>query len=319
MVSRRAARTLLVLGLILIAAGAGAIAYGTALPGASETAPIPAGWIYYNEVHWAFLAGGTIRGTFQEVNNTPVNVLVYSDADYNAFTSGSNLTALYNVTAPSGTIAMSLPGFNTYHVVFQHAPGYENISQTVTVDLAATGSDPSFTIGGIGAIGIGALFVAVFVRRSRQPDTSAGPLPSRATIQMPPPSAPDTSTSTAGMYRVPPPLPGDDESPPGYPSASPAAAPVSSSTPQGVVGTVVVTVENASGADTTLDLVVNGAPVTSMTVPAGQSSSVTVSARLSSPFGSTVTVEAVLPGGRRARQAVFVGAKGTAPVTLRIG
>ena len=102
--------------------------------------------------------------------------------------------------------------------------------------------------------------------------------------------------------------------PPAAPAARPAAGDAAAP-----VGTVLVTVENHAGTDTTLDLVVNGAAVTSMTVPAGGSRQVSVAAKLSSPFGSTVTVEAVLAGGRRARQAVFVGARGTAPVTLRIG
>ena len=80
-----------------------------------------------------------------------------------------------------------------------------------------------------------------------------------------------------------------------------------------------MTVVNRSAADVTLDLVVNGAPVPSMTLPAGGSRQLSVSAKLSSVFGSTVTVEAAMANGRRARQAVFVGAGGTAPVSLQIG
>ncbi len=315
MPSHRTLRLLLILGLILAIAGVAALAYSTQLPEQAGVAPIPAGWEFYNEVHWAFLDGGTIQGTFQEANNTPVNVLVYNDADYNAFVNTDNRTPIVNVTEASGTISLSVSGFDTYHVVFQHPPGYENVSQNVTVDFTATGMDPTFAVGGIAVIAIGGLLVAYSVLRSRRTATAGGPLPSRATIPMPPPTGPDMSTGS-GTYRVPPPLPGDAAGAAGLPVSQAAAA----STPsQESVGTVVVTVVNGSGADAAFDLVVNGAAVTSMNVPAGQTQTLSVSARLSSPFGSTVTVEAVMAGGGRTRQAVFVGAKGSAPVTLRIG
>lgn len=327
MASRRTARILLVLGVILILAGIGAVVYGSTPSSLNETDRIPAGWQYFNQFQWGILAGGTVQGTWQSVNNSPVQVFVYSDADYNAFVNGANLTGLFNVTAASGTISLSVPGFGTYHVVIQHAAGYEDVDQNVTVVLTTTGSDPTFTIGGIAAAVVGGAFLAYAVKRRRAREAPAGTLPSRATIQAPPPG-PDTSAGGAGMYRIPPPLPGDPGNPPqlpgtgtpptvSYPSGiSPVPASEPASSP---VGTVVVTVENHSAAEVALDLVVNGAPVTSMTVPAGGSRQVSVSAKLSSPFGSTVTVEAVLAGGHPARQAVFVGARGTAPVTLRIG
>ncbi len=319
MPSRRTLRVLLVLAIILIAAGFFSITYGTSPSYVSEADPIPAGWQNFNEFSWSVTAGGTLTGNFSALNGTPVNVLVLNDADYNSFVNGANLSGLYNVTAVTGTISLNVPGFNTYHVIFQHAPGYVNTTQFVYVNLTATGFDPTFTLGGIAAILIGAVLIVYSFRRSRRTAGAPGTLPSRATIGPPPvpPSGPDTGAG--GTYRVPPPLPGDAASPPAAPiprGTSPAASSDQVGNP---VGTLLVTVQNASAADATLDLVVNGVAVTSMTVPAGQSAQTSVNARLSSPFGSTVTVEAVMAGGRRARQAIFVGAGGTAPVTLRVG
>jgi len=317
MALRGTARILLIVGAILIAAGIGAAVYGSTPASVSETDPLPVGWQNFNEFQWGVVAGGTIQGSWQCENGTPVQVFVYNDADYNDYVNGANLTGLFNVTAASGTISLSVPGFNTYHFVLQHGAGYENTTQYVSVTLTTAGSDPTYTIGGIVAVVVGALLIAYAVRRSRRTAAPPGTLPSRATVQAPPPAGggPDTAPTGTGMYRVPPPLPGSSggtspSSPPAASAAGDAASPV---------GTVVVTVQNKTGTDATLDLVVNGEPVTSMTVPAGASQQVSVSARLSSPFGSTVTVEAVLAGGHRAKQAVFVGAKGTAPVTLQIG
>ena len=323
MASRRTARILLVLAAVLLAGGLFALAYGSTPATAESTEPIPSGWVYYAELHRAVLAGGMIEGTWQCVNGTPVQVLVYNDADYGAFVSGENRTALYDRTAVNGTISLSVSGFDTYHVVFQHGAGYENTSQFVSVDLTTTGADPTFTIGGVLAVLLAAVFIVVAARRARKSEAPSGILPSRATIRAPPPT-PEAPRTSGDAYRVPPPLPrppsGSASRPAPAAAPPPAATEASPASGAGMpVGTVVVTVENRTGADARMDLVVNGSPVTSLTVPAGQSYELSVSARLSSLFGSTVTVEAVMANGRRVRGGVFVGAGGTAPLALRIG
>ena len=328
MASRRLLRTLLVVAVILVAAGSFSIIYGTSPGYVNETDLIPPGWANYTEFEWSVVAGGTVQGTWQALNGTPVQVFVYNDAQYGAYVSGSNLTGLYNVTALSGNISLSVTGFDTYHVVFQHPAGYENDTQYVAVELTSTGADPTFTLGGVAALAIGALliaFVAVRWRRDARAQQSTGP--QWDTFQPASGRSPGWGTPPAGSggYPVPPSAPG---SPPGTsppstppsgpaaPASAPAAAPVPADAP---VGTVVVTVVNRSAADAALDLVVNGVAVTSLTVPAGGSRQVSASAKLSSVFGSTVTVEAAMANGRRAKQAVFVGAGGSAPVSLQIG
>lgn len=326
MASRRTLRILLVVGAILLIGGIAAVALGSQPARVNETDYLPPGWEYYQEFPKAVLTGGTIDGSWQTENGTPMQVLVYNDADYGAYVYLDNRTALYNVTATSGSLSLTVPGFNTYHVVAQHAAGYEDTDLTFTLQLTQTGLDPTLTIGGAVAIVFGALSLAYVVHARRSPESPAGILPSRATIEAPSGTytPPDTSTSGGGVFRVPPPRPGSSDDRPGsaQPPASKAAAPSAVPPAQdsaSPVGTLLVTVQNASAAEVALDLVVNGAAVTSMSVPAGQSQEVSVSARLSSPFGSTVTVEAVMANGHRSKQAVFVGARGTAPVTLRVG
>ncbi len=316
MATRRTLRILLVVGAVLVVAGIAAVVMGSQPTTVGETDYLPPGWIYYMEFPKAVVAGGTIQGTWQTENGTPAQVLVYNDADYGAYVNNQNLTGLYNVTAVNGSLSLSVSGFDTYHVVIQHPAGYENTNLTFSVQLTMTGWDPTFTIGGILALVVGGVLLAYSVPRIRAPEVPSGTLPSRATIPMPPGSTapPDTVTSGPGVFRVPNPLPG---SAPEAPGTAGTAASVGDS--GGPVGTVLVTVQNGSGADASFDLVVNGVPVTSMSVPAGQAQQVSVSAKLASPFGSTVTVEAVMASGRRVKQAVFVGARGTAPVTLHVG
>ncbi len=322
MASRRTFRILLAIGVIALLVGALALASAPAPSVVSETDFLPPGWTNYLEYPKAMVAGGTIAGTWQSANGTPVQVFVYNDADYGAYANGQNLTGLYNVTAVNGSLSLSISGFDTYHVVVQHAVGYENTNVTVTVQVTLTGWDPTLTIGGIAGLVIGALLITLSARRLRSPHAPAGTMPSRATVQGPPPQDSwEATLGGSGTLQVPPPLPG---SPGGggapTPSASSSAASPSAATDASApVGNVLVTVANGGAADASLDLVVNGVPVTHVTVPAGQSQVVNVSARLASPFGSMVTVEAVQADGRRAKQAVFVGAKGTAPLTLRVG
>ena len=314
MAPRRRGRGIDILGAILIVAGLFAMFYGLSPAGAQDTAQIgPNGGTteYFTEYSWSVLAGGNVQGTFQVLNGTPVTVFVFNDADYNAYLNGANRTGLYTVTASSGSIDVAVPGFNTYHLVFQHAPGYENVEQDVAVDLTSTGIDPGFFLGGIAAMGIGLVLVIFGVRRMRASSgqVPSGILDSRATYAPAPlpPSAPETTPGGAGVYRVPPPLPGSADS---GASGEPAAVPT---------GSVVVSVENRSAGTETVQLLVNGAAVSNLSVPPGTSQVTTVTARLSSPFGSMVTIQAVTSGGRRAEQSVFVGAKGTAQVSLRIG
>ncbi len=322
MASRRTFRILLVIGVVVLLVGAVALALAPQPSVVSETDFLPPGWVNYLEYPKAMVAGGTIQGTWQSENGTPVQVFVYNDADYGAYANGQNLTGLYNDTAVSGSLSLSVSGFDTYHVIIQHAAGYENTNVTVTVQFTLTGWDPTLTIGGIAGLLIGGLLAVYSVRRLRAPQAPAGMMPGPATGQGSAPTQDswEATLGSSGGYPVPPPLPGSPGGggPPAGSSATAAAAPAATDASTSV-GTVLVTVVNGGGADASVDLVVNGVPVTHVTVPAGQSQVVNISARLASPFGSTVTVEAVQADGRRVKQAVFVGGKGTAPMTFRLG
>ncbi len=322
MVSHRAAKVIAVLGVIVILIGLFALFYALTPAAAQETLAIPAGGQYYNYYTWNVLSGGSVSGNWTCLNGTPVQVLVYNAGDYNAYTNGANLSGLYNTTAVSGTLDVPVSGFGTYYVVVQHGSGYESGEQDVFVSFTSTGTDPTSFFAGIAALVIGALMIVYGMRAVRKPAPAspAGYAPVRQTYGYGagappmPPSGPDTTAGGGGMYPVPPPLPGTPAtpSPPGgavSPAAS-AAAPM---------GTVVVSVQNQSAANESVQVLLNGAPAATLSVAAGTTQQVSLPARLSSPFGHTVAVEVVTSGGRRARQDVFVGAGGTASVALRIG
>lgn len=312
MASHRRGRIALVLGIILIIAGLIAAAYATLPTGTQGVAPIQpndATYEYFTEFEFGVLAGGTVQGNFSVLNGTPVSVFVFNDADYSAYVKGANVTNLTDLIAPltaaSGRLDFSVTGFNTYHVVFAHGPGYESAEQDVAVSLTATGIDPLYFLGGIVAAVIGVVLLLFGVRRMRSSGVPgpSGVLDSRATY-MPPPTPgpqPGPPSSQGDTLAVPPPLPG---------------TPGASTTP---TGNVVVTLENPSSAAQTVQLVVNGAAVTTLSLSPGTTQVTTVTARLASPFGSMVNVEAVAASGRRSSGAIFVGAGGTARLALRVG
>ncbi len=313
-------RVLAVVGVILLLVGLAAAWYSSLPAAANETLVIPpdsGGYEYYSEYSFSVLAGGHVEGTFTVVNGTPITVFLFNDADYNSYANGANLSGLYTATAVSGTIRADVPGFNTYHIVFAHAPGYNGTEQDVAVDLTSTGLDPSFALGGTAAIVVGVVFLVIGVRRMRAPAPVApsGVLPSRATYAPPSPTAgPDTSTSGGGVYRVPPPVPGTPETIPA-PAAATAPPTDSGEMPK---GTLLVSLTNRSPADRTVTLQVNGQAVSTVTVRAGTTEQASLPVRLATRFGSMVLVEAITPEGRRFREQVFVGAGGMGPVTLSI-
>lgn len=322
MVSHRTARILAVVGVVLLLIGAFVAWYGASPASVQDTSLIPPDdtqYQYFSEYDFSVLAGGTVQGTFSVLNGTPVTVFVFNDADYNNYVNGANLTGLYTVTAVNGTLNLAVPGWNTYHVIFQHPAGYNGTYQEVAVNLSSTGIDPSFFLGGMAAIVIGVALVVYGVRRLRapQPTSPSGMYSSSATYAPPPmsPTGPDTSTAGGGMYRVPPPLPGSPGAG-GAPSAASQAPAAGGNEP---MGTVVLTLENHSTADESVTVSVNGVAVSTTTVRAGTTQQANLPAKLGSPFGSMVTVDAVTSGGRRAQQAVFVGAHGSAAIALRIG
>ena len=322
MVSHRTARILAVVGVVLLLIGAFVAWYGASPASVQDTSLIPPDdtqYQYFTEYDFSVLAGGTVQGNFSVLNGTPVTVFVFNDADYNNYVNGANLTGLYTVTAVNGTLNLAVPGWNTYHVIFQHPAGYNGTYQEVAVNLSSTGIDPSFFLGGVAAIVIGVVLIVFGVRRLRaaQAAPPSDVFSGSATYGQPPmsPTGPDTSTTGGGMYRVPPPLPGS----PSAGGVPPAASQTPAAAAAQPMGTVVLTLENHSTADETVTVSVNGVAVSTTTVRAGTTQQANLPAKLGSPFGSMVAVDAVTSGGRRAQQSVFVGAHGGAAITLRIG
>ena len=96
--------------------------------------------------------------------------------------------------------------------------------------------------------------------------------------------------------------------------AAPMAAPMG---PAGF-GTIVLAVENATAADETVSIVMNGVAVGSLPVPAGRTAQATLHPALANPYGSPVRVEAVLADGRRATQELTATAYQGSSMRLRI-
>src|SRR5512137_2278541 len=164
MVSHRMARILAIVGVLLLLLGVFAAWYGALPSSVQDTAAVPPDDVQYkwfSEFDFSVLAGGTVQGTFSVLNGTPVTMLVLNDANYNSYVHGENLTGLglYTTTAVNGTINLVVPGWNTYHVVFQHPPAYNAKWQVVAVDLTSTGLEPSFFLGGVAALVIGLLLL----------------------------------------------------------------------------------------------------------------------------------------------------------------
>lgn len=325
------AKVLILLGVIALVVGLGAASYGSLPLVAHETAslsPNSGGYEFFLSYDFSVLSGGHLDGSFSVLNGTPILVHVFNDGDYNAFQNGQSPAGLYAATSVNGTLSVDLTGWETYHVVLQHAPGYGSSQQEIAVDLTSTGLDPGYFVGGIVGIVVGIVLVLEGILSLRKPAPAEPPwqvseIPgspgSYSQPLPPPPSAPPTGD---GLFRVPPPLPGTPSGEAPAPPASPtavAAAAAPEASPAAPTGTIVVTLENVSAVPETVRILVNGTAMTDVTVPPGGRQQVRVTAALASPFGSTVQVEAVTSAGRRARGSVFVGARGTAPVALRIG
>src|SRR3989442_15662632 len=104
----------------------------------------------------------------------------------------------------------------------------------------------------------------------------------------------------AGAY-YPPPMPGGVAPPPsGLPqwAPGPPMAPLPAAVP--LIGTVLVTVENGSATDETVDLLANGVSVATLQIVAVVSNQSTVRGHPLSAHGSTVALAAGSRSGRPA-------------------
>ncbi len=233
-------------------------------------------------------SAGGVTVTFSATPGT-VRQYVMTAAEKQAFFSGSGLTDLGYDEAASDTFTASLPSGGTYYVVSCHGTTYEQTLQIGTHTMTITGLDPVPLYVGIGALLVGLLLVVVGLRsRSRA-------LRARAVY-----------AAWAGSYGTPP-----------RPTALSASLAASSGMP--TLRSLRVRFENASAAEETLRLSLNGAPLATVSVPAGRSAELDLHPNAPVPASGTMTVEAVSGSGQRAEQPVVPDAEGRASVALRLG
>jgi hypothetical protein len=270
---------------------------------------ITAGASHYVRYEFAVVTGGTVSGSFA-VDSGTVNVWVMTDAQHATFIGGGTLAYLSATSGSSGTFFANLPSGGTYFVETGHGGGYEATEQTGTeaVTIGALTTAPFVT--SIVLVGIGAVLLGIGAWWRTKPARPDVPW------YTPPPYIP------SGVY-FPPPMPGGFGPPPSGPPgwapgpampAPPGAAPGFGT----VLGTVLVTVENGSASDETVELLANGVNTATLQVAAGASGQASLRVQVPSGYGTTVVVQAVSRGGHRAQQAVFVGSVDPAHVALRI-
>ncbi len=290
---------LLAVGIVAALIGVGVLAAGFAPQMHPLFFAISAGANHYVRYQFSVVTGGSVSGTFTADSGT-VNIWVMTDAQHTAFITTGSLSYLSATSGASGAFSADLPSGGTYFVETGHGSGYESTTQTGTEDVTINALPTSPFVTSIVIIAVGAILLGVGLWLRTKPARPA------AIWSTPPPYMP------AGAY-YPPPMPG--VAPPGPPGWAPPA-PLPAAVP--LIGTVLVTVENGSATDETVDLLANGVSVGTLQIVAVGSSQSTVRVQLLSAYGATVALEAVSRSGRRAQQSVFVAPQGTAQATLRI-
>src|SRR2546428_2964529 len=298
--------------IVLLAVGivAGLIGRGGLAPGFSpQTHPlffaISAGANHYVRYQFSVVTGGSVSGTFTADSGT-VNVWVMTDAQHTAFIATGTLTYLSATSGASGAFSADLPSGATYFVETGHGSGYESTVQTGTEDVTINALPTAPLVRSVVISGVGAVLLGVGLWWRKKPARPA------AIWSTPPPYMPP------GAYS-PPPMPGGVAPPPsGLPQWAPGSpvTPLPAAVP--LIGTVLVTVENGSATDETVDLLANGVSVATLQVVAVGSSQSTVRVQLFSAYGATLALEAVSRRGPAAPQVLFVAPQGTAPGTFPI-
>lgn len=289
---------------VLIAFGIIAALFGIAFLAASTsqmattTFTLQPGTNYCTYHAISTVGGGTVTITFTASPGT-VAQYVMTAAQETAFFGGAGLAYIGTDTAASDTFTTSLPTGGTYYVVSCHGTGYESTLQVGTHTMTVNGLIPGPFYAAVGAFVLACILIAVGLWLRSRPKPSA---PAYAT---PPP------------YTGYPPYPGTGW---GGPSQAAVRPPATAPYPvaPAAFGTVVVSVENATAADTMVQVLVNNAPMASLAVGAGKTERVTLHPPLGDPYGSVLRVEAVAADGRRASQDVTATAHAGTSVSMRL-
>lgn len=270
---------------------------------------LTAGANHYVRYQFSVVTGGTVSGSFSAYSGT-VNVWVMTDAQHTAFISGGTLSYLSASSGSNGTFSATLPSGGTYFVETGHGSGYETTVQTGTEEVTIDALPTTPFVASMAVIGLGAVLLGIGLWWRTKPPRPA------FTWSTPPPYLPPGAYGPGPMQGgigIPP------SSPPGWAAGPPMTAPPGGAPVLGtVLGTLLVTVENGSGTDETVEILANGVSTATLQVAGGASGQASLRVQVPSGYGLTVVVEAVSRGGRRAQQAVFIGSVDPAHVSLRL-
>jgi hypothetical protein len=296
---------LIVLGLVAALIGAGFMGSSTVPRNKAYVFSLPNQANRYVRITVGLLASGIINISFQA--DSSIRVYVMTEAQHTEFLQTGNLNALDSGGGTSGLMSTAVPTGGTYYVEIGHGPGYETTAQSGSLRLHVDGTDPTLFLLGLATF-TGGLITLVVGVRSRW-------VAKKRTLAISPPPAP---TWMGAGPPVPPPgawvaavsAPQTGPSPP----ASSAGPAVGVPAP----GTILLTVENRTGADETVQILAEGSEVASLTVPAGTTQHVSVALRAPPAAELPSSLEIVTREGRRWRQDLVVGPGATATAAIRL-
>jgi len=164
------ARILLIVGGVLFLSGHTLFIASFFQGAQDEVATIPPGPLWFVEYEIRVLGASRVSGHFADADGGLVNVYVFGETQYKVFAFIGLGDGLYSIEARSGSFSADLPASGTYHLVFAHGDGSEQVAQPVWVSYWVAGIEPALV--GVGTAFIAAGIVGVSVglwRRERSP------------------------------------------------------------------------------------------------------------------------------------------------------
>lgn len=300
----------LILGIIVVLIGLLFLAASSTPRVAATTFTLQTGASYCTHYPFDTASGGTIDVTFTS-NSGPVDQYVMTQAAYLTFVGTGTANYLGFDSGVSGSFSTTLPSANSYQVVSCHGSGYESAVQSGSHTMTINALNPGPFYLGVGLLVLGGILVIVSLWLRTKPEK-------QPRYAVPPPYMPAGTWPGQWPGTAQPGAPPSGW-PPGtvMPSAGPAP-PAPAYPAAAAYGTIVMEIVNPSPAPITVQVLLNGVPTASLTVPAVGRSPVTLHPPLSVPAGTNVRVEAVTPDGRRFTQDVVANSTVAAQVTLRI-
>lgn len=169
---------LIVIGGIVLVIGVASLALGYLPSTETDTTTIPSGPNWYVAFDFPIVGGGYLSGNFQELAGGNVNVYVFTDAQYRDYDAGAYSGALFTTSGSSGQLNVALPGSDMFHLVVEHAAGYQAFQQDVRVTRAITRIGPVPLGVGLVATAIGMALVGFGLhRRNREDRVARGMVP----------------------------------------------------------------------------------------------------------------------------------------------